>query len=50
MKFDELDREIINALSGELAGSMRPYKDIADRLGLGEEEVLERLRGLGYIE
>jgi DNA-binding Lrp family transcriptional regulator len=45
MKFDDIDKEIINALSGELAGSMRPYKDIADRLGLGEEEVLERIRG-----
>ncbi len=45
MKFDRLDRDIINALSGDVSGSLRPYKDIADSLGVSEDEVLERLRG-----
>lgn len=45
MNFDELDREIINALSGNISGSLRPYKGIADRLGVSEEEALERIRG-----
>ncbi len=45
MKFDKLDRDIINALSGDISGSLRPYKDIADSLGVSEEAVLERLRG-----
>ncbi len=45
MKFDKLDREIINALSGNISGSLRPYKDIADQLGVSEEEALDRIRG-----
>jgi DNA-binding Lrp family transcriptional regulator len=45
MNFDQLDKDIINALSGDISGSLQPYKDIADSLGVGEEEVLERLRG-----
>jgi DNA-binding Lrp family transcriptional regulator len=45
MSFDELDHEIINALSGDISGSLRPFKDIADSLGVSEEEVLERIRG-----
>ena len=45
MNFDKLDRDIINALSGDISGSLRPYKDIADSLGVSEEVVLERLRG-----
>ena len=45
MNFDQLDRDIINALSGDISGSLRPYKDIADSLGVSEEDVLKRLRG-----
>ena len=45
MSGEELDREIINALSGDISGSKRPYKEIADRLGIDEEDLLERLRG-----
>lgn len=45
MNFDQLDRDMINALSGDISGSLRPYKDIADSLGVSEEDVLKRLRG-----
>ena len=45
MNLDAPDREIINALSGDISGSKRPYKDIADRLGLSEKDLLERIRG-----
>ena len=45
MKFDNLDHEIINALSGNISGSLQPYKEIADRLGVDEEGVLDRIRG-----
>lgn len=45
MNFDQLDRDMINALSGDISGSLRPYKDIADSLGVSEEVVLKRLRG-----
>ncbi len=45
MSFDKLDRAIISALSGDIAGSLQPYKDIADRLGVNEDDVLERIRG-----
>ena len=45
MSFDELDHEIINALSGDISGSLQPYKDISDSLGVSEDEVLGRIRG-----
>lgn len=45
MSFDALDRQIISALSGNISGNRRPYKDIADRLGVDEQEVLDRVRG-----
>lgn len=45
MTLDALDREIINALSGDISGSKRPYKDIADRLDMNEQELLRRVRG-----
>jgi DNA-binding Lrp family transcriptional regulator len=44
MTLDALDREIINALSGDISGSKQPYKEIADRLGISEEELLGRVR------
>ncbi len=45
MTLDALDRKIINALSGDISGSKQPYKDIADRLGISEQELLRRVRG-----
>ena len=48
MNLDKLDREIINALSGDLSDSREPYEEIARRLNIGEEELLGRIRE--YLE
>jgi DNA-binding Lrp family transcriptional regulator len=48
MKLDELDKKIINALSGDLSHSKEPYEDIARKLGISEEELLDRIHG--YLE
>jgi DNA-binding Lrp family transcriptional regulator len=45
MRLDALDREIINALSGDISGTREPYREIAERLGIGEDELLARIRG-----
>ena len=45
MSLDVLDREIINALSGDISGTREPYREIAERLGIGEDELLGRIRG-----
>jgi DNA-binding Lrp family transcriptional regulator len=42
---DELDRKIIAAMQDDLPLVPEPYKAVADRLGIGEEELLARLRG-----
>jgi DNA-binding Lrp family transcriptional regulator len=44
MNLEAVDREIIKALSGDIPDSKRPYNDIADRLGVSEEELLRRIR------
>lgn len=43
---DELDRAIVNALQGGFPVSERPYRDAAAQLGIGEDELIERLRKL----
>lgn len=43
---DEIDRRLINNLQGDFPLSQRPYGVVAERLGLGEEEVIRRLRRL----
>ena len=45
MNLDALDHKIINALSGDISGSKRPYMDVAVRIGISEEELLRRVRG-----
>jgi DNA-binding Lrp family transcriptional regulator len=44
MRLDALDHRIINALSGDMSDSRRPYKDIAEHVGATEDEVLRRIR------
>lgn len=44
MNLDELDKKIINALSGDLSDSKEPYRDIAAQLDISEAELLERIR------
>jgi DNA-binding Lrp family transcriptional regulator len=44
MNLDALDREIINSLSGDISGAKQPYKEIADRIGMSEDKLLDRIR------
>lgn len=46
MNMDATDKEIVNALQEGFPVSERPYAEAAARLGLGEDELIERLRRL----
>jgi siroheme decarboxylase len=49
---DTLDKAIIVALQNDFPVTARPYHDIAERLGISETELLERIRHyqhMGYI-
>lgn len=43
---DDIDRAIINGLQGGLPVCERPYLEAAQRLGIGEEELIARLSAL----
>ncbi len=43
---DTLDRAIINRLQGGFPVSERPYREVAERLGTTEEELIRRLKRL----
>lgn len=43
---DDIDRSIINSLQGGLPVCERPYLEAAQKLGIGEEELLQRLTSL----
>ena len=43
---DAIDRRILNGLQGGFPLSERPYVDVAERLGLCEADLIERLRRL----
>ncbi|HWQ60802.1 MAG TPA: AsnC family transcriptional regulator [Negativicutes bacterium] len=42
--FDDLDRKIIAAMQDDLPLVPRPYAAVAERLGVGEDELLARLQ------
>jgi DNA-binding Lrp family transcriptional regulator len=42
---DELDRKIIAAMQDDLPLVPEPYKAVAERLGISEDELLARLKG-----
>jgi len=46
MEMDDLDRRLLKEVQEALPISPRPYAEIAARLGIDEEEALERLRAL----
>jgi len=46
MELTERDRAVLTAIEGGLPLVPKPYAEIAARLGMGEEEVLDRLRAL----
>lgn len=41
---DDTDRRIINTLQGDLPVCERPYREAAGRIGITEDELLERIR------
>ena len=43
---DEIDRKITRAMQGDFPLVEEPYKEIAAKVGIGEEELLRRLRRL----
>ncbi|MDO9140169.1 MAG: Lrp/AsnC family transcriptional regulator [Methylobacter sp.] len=43
---DELDKKIINALQDGFPICDAPYRQVAEQLGLGEQELLNRLKAL----
>jgi len=46
VSLDEADRAIINALQGGFPLGDEPYREVAETLGLSEEDLLARLRRL----
>ncbi|MCP3925390.1 MAG: Lrp/AsnC family transcriptional regulator [Desulfobacterales bacterium] len=51
-KFDDIDKMIINRIQSDFPIAERPYKVIAEELGLSEEVVLDKVRNLkeaGFI-
>lgn len=46
VQLSELDKAIIREVQEELPLKERPYKQIADKIGISEEELLERLEVL----
>lgn len=43
---DGVDSAIINALQGDFPLSERPYRDAAERIGIGEQDLIDRLGDL----
>jgi siroheme decarboxylase len=46
LALDELERRLLNDFQRDFPLSPRPYAELAERLGVSEGEVIERLRGL----
>jgi DNA-binding Lrp family transcriptional regulator len=45
-ELDAVDRQIIDKLQGDFPICSRPYAEVAERLGIAEDELLERLERL----
>lgn len=43
---DDIDRRIVNELQGGFPLVARPFETVAARLGLDEEDLIDRIRGL----
>lgn len=46
VRLEAADRRLLNACQGGFPIARRPFRDLGERLGLSEEEVLHRLRRL----
>jgi DNA-binding Lrp family transcriptional regulator len=43
---DDLDKEVIGLIQGDLAVTQRPFKILAEKIGITEEEFLYRVKNL----
>ena len=43
---DQIDRDLVNLLQDDLPLEHRPFKPLADKLGLTEDELLKRVKAL----
>lgn len=43
---DRLDRKILNIIQSEFPIASRPFREVGERLGIEEEEVIRRVRGM----
>ena len=43
---DDIDRKIINSLQGDFPITDRPYRQIAEQLGINEEQLIQHLKRL----
>ncbi len=43
---DDLDKKIITLIQAGFPVTARPYADIGDKIGIGEAEVIERIKGI----
>jgi len=41
---DDIDRALINIIQSEFPITVRPYREVSERVHVGEEEVLERIK------
>lgn len=46
MVLDNLDKDLLNIIQSDFPLTAEPYKDLAESLGISEEEVLARLKKL----
>ncbi|MBI4187465.1 MAG: Lrp/AsnC family transcriptional regulator [Chloroflexi bacterium] len=46
MEFDSIDRKLLTLLQAEFPLTAEPYADLGQRLGIGEDEVVRRIKGL----
>jgi len=44
--YDEIDREIIKFVQGNMPLSSRPYQTLAHRLGISEEDIIGRVKAM----
>jgi DNA-binding Lrp family transcriptional regulator len=44
LPMDDIDRAIINIIQSDFPITARPYREISERVRVGEEEVLERIK------
>lgn len=45
-ELSEIEKQIVAAIQGDIPITQRPYADIAERLGISEEELIEKLNAL----